>query len=398
MRSGSRRTGVILALGGAQTLAWGSTYYLPAILAVPMGETMGTTTGPIYGAFSAALVLSALLGPAAGRRIDRFGGRDVLAVSSLVFAVGLATLGAAQSLWMLYAGWLILGIGMAMGLYEAAFATLAGIYGSSARGAITGITLLAGLASTICWPITALMEAEMGWRAACFAWATVHVAIGLPVNRFLIPAMPVQAERPQPEAPDNPQIKAGLWDRNMVLLAFAFTTTWFISTAMAAHLPRLLQDSGATAAGAIAIAALVGPAQVAGRLLEFGLLQRFHPLLSARLAGAAHPLGVAGLALFGAPAAIFFAILHGAGNGILTIAKGTVPLALFGPSGYGLRQGVLSVPARFGQAAAPFVFALAIDRYGASALLLSATLGLAGTTALLFLRSQPSGSQVSTAD
>jgi len=171
----------------------------------------------------------------------------------------------------------------------------------------------------------------------------------------------------------------------MVLLAFVFTVTWFISTAMAAHLPHLLQEAGATPAAAIAAAALVGPAQVAGRLLEFGLLQRFHPLLSARLAAVAHPLGALAVMVFGAPAAIVFSLLHGAGNGILTVAKGTLPLAIFGPGGYGLRQGVLMVPARFGQAAAPFLFALLLERYGASALLLSTALGLAGLAALLAL-------------
>ena len=158
----------------------------------------------------------------------------------------------------------------------------------------------------------------------------------------------------------------------MPLLAFVFAVTWFTSTAMAAHLPRLLQEAGASATAAVAAAALVGPAQVAGRLLEFGVLQRFHPLLSARLAAIAHPIGALAVMAFGAPAAAVFAVFHGAGNGILTIAKGTLPLAIFGPDGYGLRQGILMVPARFGQAAAPFLFALLMERFGASALLLSA--------------------------
>ena len=149
-----------------------------------------------------------------------------------------------------------------------------------------------------------------------------------------------------------------------MLLAVVFAVTWFTSTAMAAHLPRLLEEAGASPTSAVAAAALVGPAQVAGRLIEFGVLQRFHPLLSARLAAMAHPLGALALMMFGAPAAAVFTVLHGAGNGILTIAKGTLPLAIFGPSGYGLRQGILMVPARFGQAGAPFLFALLMERYG----------------------------------
>jgi MFS family permease len=380
------RTGVIIALGSAQTLAWGSTYYLPAILAAPMARELGLSTGVVFGAFSASLVIAAVLGPVAGRRIDLFGGRDVLALSSLIFAAGLAMLGAAQGVAMLFAAWLVIGVGMALGLYEAAFSTLAGVYGRTARGAITGITLIAGLASTICWPISAYLEAELGWRIACFIWAAAHIAIGLPLNRLLVPlgtqAVPASVHQAAEEAPGA---SAGPPNHAMALLAFVFAVTWFTSTAMAAHLPQLLQEAGASATAAVAAAALVGPAQVAGRLLEFGVLQRFHPLVSARLAAIAHPLGAVAVMVFGAPAAAVFTVFHGAGNGILTIAKGTLPLALFGPGGYGLRQGILTVPARFGQAAAPFLFALLMERYGTSALLLSAGLGLAGFVALIAL-------------
>jgi predicted MFS family arabinose efflux permease len=380
----TKQTRVVIALGSAQTLAFGSTYYLPAILAEPMARELGVSTGLVFAAFSVALVVAAVLGPLAGRRIDRFGGRDVLTVSSLIFAAGLATLGAAQGTEMLFAGWLILGIGMAMGLYDAAFSTLAGIYGLEARGAITGITLLAGLASTICWPVSAYLETEVAWRMASFFWACTHLAIGLPLNRILVPASTNSIPSVTNDAPhaarDTPS-----QNRAMPLLAFVFAVTWFTSTAMAAHLPRLLQEAGASPAVAVAAAALVGPAQVGARLLEFGVLQRFHPLLSARLATVAHPLGALAVIAFGAPAAVVFTVLHGAGNGILTIAKGTLPLALFGPSDYGFRQGILMVPAHFGQASAPFLFAILMERFGASALLLSTALGLAALAALLVL-------------
>jgi MFS family permease len=381
----TKQTSVVLALGSAQTLAWGSTYYLPAILAAPMAREFGASTGLVFGAFSAALVVAAVLGPLAGRRIDLFGGRDVLALSSLVFAAGLAALGMAQGVGLLVVGWLVIGVGMAMGLYEAAFSTLAGIYGLRARGPITGITLLAGLASTICWPLSAYLEAEVGWRMACLIWASAHIVVGLPLNRLLVPL----GMQPTPQAAKEEAAAVGGSSRPqnhaMALLALVFAMTWFISTAMAAHLPRLLQEAGASPAAAVAAATLVGPAQVVGRLLEFGVLRRFNPLLSARLAAMAHPLGALAVMTFGAPAATIFTVLHGAGNGILTIAKGTLPLAIFGPSGYGLRQGILMVPARFGQAGAPFLFALLMERYGASALLLSTMLGLAGLAALLAL-------------
>jgi hypothetical protein len=214
----------------------------------------------------------------------------------------------------------------------------------------------------------------------------MHIVVGLPLNRFLVP-LGTQPLPPAAKKAVDPAAGESNGSQNyaMALLALVFTVTWFISTAMAAHLPRLLQEAGASPAAAIAAAALVGPAQVAGRLLEFGVLQRFHPLLSARLAALAHPLGALALMAFGAPAAMVFTVLHGAGNGILTIAKGTLPLAIFGPSGYGLRQGILMVPARFGQAAAPFLFALLMEQYGVFALLLSVTLALASLVALLAL-------------
>ena len=379
------RTGVVVALGVSQTLAWGSTYYLPAILAVPMAQDLGLSTGTVFAAFSSALVVSAILGPAVGRRIDHFGGRDVLAASSLVFALGLVLLGLASGPLMLWVGWLVIGVGMGMGLYESAFSTLAGLYGREARGPITGITLLAGFASTVCWPITGWLNAEFGWQNACFAWAAVHLLLGLPLNRLLIP-FGIQPPATHAETAAGEANASWL---PMALLAYVFAVTWFVSTAMAAHLPWLLQIAGLSPAAAIAAAALVGPAQVAARLLEFSLLRRFHPLFSAKLAVVAHPLGALGVMALGAPLATLFVLLHGAGNGILTIAKGTLPLAIFGPHGYGLRQGVLMVPARFGQALAPLAFALLIERFGTQALLFSAALGLSALVALQVLQHHP---------
>jgi hypothetical protein len=171
----------------------------------------------------------------------------------------------------------------------------------------------------------------------------------------------------------------------MALLAYVFTATWFTSTAMAAHLPAMLQLAGASAAAAIAAASLVGPAQVAARVFEFTLMRRTHPLLTARLATLAHPLGAGILLTLGAPAAAVFTLVHGGGNGVLTIAKGTLPLAIFGPAGYGLRQGILSGPARMGQAAAPLVFGVALDRFGPDALIITSLLGLSGYAAMLAL-------------
>ncbi|MFN4191556.1 MAG: MFS transporter [Tabrizicola sp.] len=376
-----RKGWVAAALGTAQTIGWASSYYVPAVLAAPMAASFGLSPVWVFGAFSMAMVVSATVGPWAGARIDRIGGRGVLILSNLVFAAGLSLLAVAGSPGLLFLGWAIIGLGMGMGLYEAAFATLAGIYGKEARGPITGITLIAGFASTVGWPLSGLMLATWGWREACLGWALIHLALALPLNALL----PKGTERilaPAPEAVAGPPpSRRVLW-----LLAFVFAVTWFNSTAMAAHLPGLLQAAGASSAMAIAAGALIGPAQVAARVLEFGLLRRFHPLISARLAASAHPLAALCLVGFGGPAAYAFALLHGAGNGILTIAKGTLPLALFGSAGYGARLGWLNAPARVLQAAAPLIFGAALTAWGLHAIWLTAGIGLLATLALLAIR------------
>lgn len=371
---------VIAALGTTQTLSWASSYYLPAILARPMAEALGVSTTFIFGAFSAALLLTAFLGPTVGRVIDARGGRDVLVVSNLVFAAGLALLGLAQGAATLIAAWMLLGLGMALGLYDSAFATLAGLYGKEARGPITGITLIAGFASTIGWPVTAAIEAGFGWREACFAWAALHLLLGLPINRLLVPAAPPPATGLAAEA------EGAAPRRALLVLAFVFATAGFTASAMGAHLPGLLEAAGASPAAAVAAAALVGFAQVGARVVEFSVLRRMHPLLTARVAVLTHPLGAAALLAFGGPAASVFTLLHGAGNGMLTIARGTLPLALFGAAGYGRRQGLVTAPARVVQAIAPLAFGLLVDAAGPWSLLLTSALGLLALAGLAMLQ------------
>lgn len=371
---------VVAILGTAQTLAWGSTYYLPAILANSTAAELGLSTAWVFVAFSAGLILTALLGPGSGRLIDRYGGRPVLAGSSVVFAAGLAILGSATGVASLFAAWLVIGAGMGGGLYEAAFSTLARIYGTEARRSITGITLIAGLASTICWPLSAYMDVTLGWRATCYVWAAAHLLIGLPLNLLL----PKATSRDAVAAPSRENVPQRRFAA-MAALSFVFAAAWFSSTAMAAHLPRLLQEAGASLPAAIAAAALVGPAQVAARIVEFSLVRHVHPLYSARAAALAHPVGTAGLLAFGAPAAPFFTVAHGAGNGVMTIAMGTLPLALFGAAGYGLRQGLMMAPARVIQAASPFLFDLLLARYGTASLAVTSGLALSAFVVLMFL-------------
>jgi MFS family permease len=374
---------LIAALGTTQTLAWASSYYLPAILADPIAHDLGISSNWIFAAFSVALVISAVLGPRIGRQIDRVGGRQVLCLSNLTIAGGLALLGLAASIPMLAVAWLLLGIGMGLGLYDAAFAALGRIYGDTARGAISGITLFAGFASTVGWPLTAWGLQTIGWRDTCFAWAAANILIGLPINLLMLPA--VTGAEVVAQTAVKPRIPI---DRTMVLLAFAFASAWTVTGAMAAHLPRILEAAGATSVQAVTAGALIGPAQVAARIFEMSFLSRYHPVVPTRLACMGHPVGAAILAIAGGGAASLFAIFHGAGNGILTIARGTLPLAIFGPDNYGYRLGIIGAPARMAQAAAPLAFGLLIDRMGSRILIVSSALSLAALLALFLLRRQ----------
>ena len=378
-----KRAIVVAAIGTAQTLAAASSYYLPAILADPIAQGTDVSRSTVFGIFSGSLLFAAMLGPAVGRAIDRRGGRGLLTISNVVLAAGLALLGKAHGIVLLSAAWLVLAIGTAMGRYEAAFATLTGLYGCAARGPITGLTLIAGFASTVSWPLSAFLEASYGWRNTCLIWAALQIVVGLPLNRLLIPpAPPPQRSKIEGEASPEPR-----WA--MPILAFVFAATGFVSGAMAAHLPHLLEIAGARATIAIATSALVGPAQVGARLIEFGALRMVHPLVSARLATILHPLGAGALALFGPGAVIVFAVLHGAGNGLLSIARGTLPLAVFGPIGYGLRSGLISAPARATQALGPYLFELLLDRMGTASIIISAILSLLAFFALFALKVRP---------
>ena len=378
------RTRVVAMLGIAQTLAWASSYYLPAVLAGPIAAGTGVAPAWVFGAFSASLLIAAFAGPYVGRAIDRRGGRGVLALSNIVLAAGLFALAAASGPVVMFAAWAILGPGMALGLYDAAFATLACFYGTRARGPITGITLIAGFASTVSWPVTSLLNGAVGWRETCIIWGVLNLLVGLPLNALL--------PRATAHAPARGARRRVGWHprREMWLLAFVFAAAWFVTGAMAAHLPDLLERAGATPFAAIAAAALVGPAQVAARLVEFIALRRIHPLVSARIAAALHPIGAAVLAVTGPVGAVPFAILYGAGNGLLTIARGTVPLALFGPNDYGERTGLLGAPARAAQALAPLLFGLMLTRMGLAVIAVSAGLCACAFAALLCLHAKPS--------
>jgi MFS family permease len=392
------RVAIVASLGSTQALAWASSYYLPAVLAAPIGRDIGLSPPWVYAALSIGLGVSAVLGPLLGRWIDEHGGRPVLCGSNLAFAAGLCALAFASGPSSLILAWLVLGVAMAAGLYEAAFASLTRLYGHDSRGAITGITLIAGFASTVGWPTTAVLQHSVGWRGACFAWAALHLAVGLPLNAWALrygrgvngdesaaaAASATATATPIPTAKSMQPRQA--FDRGMFLLAFMFTGSGMVSIGLATNLPRLFAAMGAAPAAAIAAASMLGPAQVGARVLEYTARHRINPLISARVATVLHPLASMAIAIGGTPVIALFSILHGAGTGMLTITRGTLPLAMYGPSGYGARIGRISVPARIGQAAAPFLFGLAIDKLGVTMLFISTALSLAALTALSWIK------------
>jgi MFS family permease len=380
------RLAIVTSLGSTQALAWASSYYLPAVLAAPIARDIGLSPPWIYAALSVGLGVSAVLGPLLGRWIDTHGGRPVICGSNLTFAAGLCSLAFVSGPVSLILAWLVLGAAMAAGLYESAFASLTRLYGHDSRGAITGITLIAGFASTVGWPISAVLEHSIGWRGTCLAWAALHLVVGLPLNAWALRYGAGANGHESAAAVAKPIQPRQEFDRGMYLLAFMFTTSGMVSIGLATNLPRLFAAMGAAPAAAIAAASILGPAQVAARVLEYSARHRINPLISARIATALHPLASLAIALGGAPVIALFSILHGAGTGMLTITRGTLPLAMYGPSGYGARIGRISVPARIGQATAPFLLGLAIDKLGVTMLFISSALSLAALLSLSWIK------------
>lgn len=369
--SGHQRRAVITALGVAQILAWGSSYYLLAVLARPIVEDTGWPLAWVVGGLSLGLLASGLVSPAVGRAIEDHGGRPVLAASAILLAVGLVGLAAAPSIPFYFAAWLVLGLGMGAGLYDAAFATLGRLYGQDARGAITTLTLWGGFASTMGWPLSAYLLQALGWRGTCLIYAALLLAVVLPIYLLALPreerrdAAPVAIEaKGASEAEGQPPNRAFL----VSLLAVIVTVGGVISAIISVHLLTVLQDRGVALATAVALGALVGPSQVGARVVEMLVGSRHHPIWTLAASVGLIASGVA-LLWLGVPVLAVPLVCYGAGNGIWSIARGTVPLTLFGASGYAALMGRLALPSLLAQAAAPLLGGILLDRFGASAVL-----------------------------
>ena len=386
---------VVSAVGVAQILAWGSSYYLPAVLAGPIAADTGWPLGWVVGALSVGLLVSGLVSPRVGHIIERHGGRPVLATSALLLALGLLGLALAPSLPLFVAAWVVIGFGMGAGLYDPAFFALGRLYGETARASITHVTLFGGFASTVCWPFTAFLASHLGWRGACLAYAAIHLAVVLPL--YLL-ALPKEAERlPKPAMSDAPPPGHVRPDQRLAfaLLAAGFTLAYLIMTVIAVHLLTLLQAQGLALAAAVGLGALIGPSQVGGRILEMMFGKSQHPVWSLLVSSALVAVGLGLLVSMPCFAAACI-VLYGMGSGIRSIARGTVPLALFGKEGYALLMGRLAMPSLFATAAAPMVGAWLLEWGGPTGTLVTlfgaSILNLALVVPLvpMALRSEPS--------
>jgi hypothetical protein len=381
---------VVPALGITQILAWGSSYYLPAVLAKPIAEDTGWPLAWVIAGLSLGLLIAGLISPLVGRRIHDLGGRPALIASALLLAAGFTVLALAPNLPVFIAGWAVMGLGMGAGLYDAAFSTLGRIYGLAARQHITTLTLFGGFASTACWPLSAFFVSELGWRGTCGAYAGIQMLVALPIYLLALkgPVPPLPTE-PTPNR-SNLLAHDGIARHRalFVLLAVVVTIASMLSTVISVHLLTLLQSRGLTLATAVALGALVGPSQVGARFFEM-LVSRYHHPIWTKIASVS--LVAIGLLLLwmDIPLIPLCLVFYGAGIGLESIARATLPLALFGAKDYAPIMGRLARPSLIAQAATPSIGALLIQGLGTEGMLGAVTLVAllnVGLVGMLFLR------------
>ncbi len=359
---------VITALGIAQMLAWGTSFYFPAVFAGPIVADTGWSLGAVVGGTSIGLLVAGLASPQVGRIIDRSGGRPVVAASSLFYAAGLAGIGLAPALPVYLAAWAVLGLGMGTGLYDAVFAALGRMYGHGARGPITNLTLFGGFASTVCWPLSARLIETFGWRGACFVYAALHLVVSLPLQVAVVRREPAAVSVAARDGASGAPVAPPIANETpiFILLALVQSIAAGVGSIVVVHLLIFLQARGVDFAAAVALGTLFGPAQVGARVVERIFGSRYHPIWTLVAAGALMAAGLA-LLLDRTPLLWLVIFIYGAGYGITWIARGTLPLALFGPVRFPLLMGKLAFPSLIVQALAPSAGALLIEASGADA-------------------------------
>lgn len=378
----------IVCLGLTQLIGWGVTFYLIGALGPAMTADLGWNAATVYGGFSAAIVTMALVSPLAGAAVDRWGGHRVMPVGAVIAAAGCALLAAAHHVPVYFLAWLLLGLGMRLCLYDAAFASLARAAGPTARRPMSQITLFGGLASTVMWPVGHALSDALGWRGAVFVYAalalaTVPLYLALPRDRYTASAATAKQTSTGLTRTSTERRLAG------TLYAVIAMLTNFLAAGNAAHLISLLSGLGLASAAAVSVAALWGVGQFTARVADVTLGSRLHPLTLTLAVAALLPLCflLALLSRGNLYATAAYALLYGACNGLLTITRGTLPLALFDFRSYGTLVGALLIPSFLLTATAPVAYAFVIDTHGAStAMALSIVLAAAIAAAAFTLR------------
>jgi hypothetical protein len=374
---------VISALGVTQILAWGSTFYLLGVLAIPISADTGWPIDWVTFGVSVGLLIAGVVSPRVGRAIGESGGGLVLAGGAALLGTGLFLIGLAQSMLWYVCAWLITGAGMGAGLYDAAFAALGSIYGKDSRGAITSVTLFGGFASTVCWPLSAYLVEHVGWRETCFVYGAIQIGIALPLHLLVMPRRSfVNLDRTRTEAPSAKALVQGE-TRIFGLLAAVLTIGASILSMMGTHLLPLLQARGFDLSVAVGLGILVGPSQVGARVIEMLAGRRYHPVWTMIASTVLVAIGVLWL-LTGTAIVAIAIVLYGAGNGIGSVARGTLPLALFGPERYAGLIGRLALPILMSMALSPYLGALTFKAGGAT-FTLALVFGLAAINVMLVL-------------
>jgi len=354
----------VTVLGVTEILSWGAIFY-PPVLTVPLiAADHGWSKAFTMGGFSVGLFVGGLVSRHVGGAIDRYGGHVVMPCGSLIGALGLAGLVVAQSAVAYFAVWMVLGAAMAASLYDPAFASLGRIFGAAARAPITTLTLAGGFASTVSWPATQFLIDAVGWRGCYLVYAGLLALIAAPLHAFALPRWHATPAAPgSVEAKPVPRPTAhGLV---FALVAMGFAAYAFVPSALSAQLLAIFQRFGLTASTVVAIGMLFGPAQVLARICELTFARRLHPLWIARFAVGLLVAAFVLLALFSFSAALAaaFAVMYGMANGLLTIARGTVPLTLFGASGYGRLVGRIGGPFLVVQSIAPVALTYVAEHF-----------------------------------
>jgi hypothetical protein len=354
----------VSVLGVTQILAWGALFY-PPVLTVPLiAAERDWSLAFAMGGLSVGLLSAGLVAPTVGRMVDRHGGHVVMTVGSLAGAAGLVALVHAASRLGYLAAWVLIGAAMAASLYDAAFASLGRIFAAAARRPITVLTFMGGLASTASWPATRVLLDASGWRGTYLVYAGLLALVAAPLHALALPRDRADPRAVAATAAPAPAAHLPPRGRAFWLVAAGFAAYAFVPSGLSAHLLAIFGRAGIDPATVVAIGALFGPAQVASRLAEFAFAGGAHPLVIARAAFGLIVCAFLVLALAGiaAPTAAVFAIMFGVSNGLVTIARGTVPLALFGPAGYGRLIGRIAGPWLVMQSAAPLVLAVVAER------------------------------------